>query len=148
MANGKTGRLDKKALWIWEGYLLLAALLPAAGSVVLACLPIPVWISWAFTGLWWALWLFFAVFFLPVMHKRFSYRMTGDRLEVHTGVIYTHHKAMPVSSVKYLSTFDGPFERLCGLTNLMVFAAGSFVVLAGLTKEQEAELRRRLLKNG
>ncbi len=90
----------------------------------------------------------FAVFFLPVMHKRFSYRMTGDRLEVHTGVIYTHHKAMPVSSVKYLSTFDGPFERLCGLTNLMVFAAGSFVVLAGLTKEQEAELRRRLLKNG
>ncbi len=52
MANGKTGRLDKKALWIWEGYLLLAALLPAAGSVVLACLPIPVWISWAFTGLW------------------------------------------------------------------------------------------------
>jgi len=29
-----------------------------------------------------------------------------------------------------------------------VFAAGSFVVLAGLTKEQEAELRRRLLKNG
>lgn len=82
------------------------------------------------------------------MHKRFSYRMTGDRLEVHTGVIYTHHKAMPVSSVKYLSTFDGPFERLCGLTNLMVFAAGSFVVLAGLTKEQEAELRRRLLKNG
>ena len=81
MANGKTGRLDKKALWIWEGYLLLAALLPAAGSVVLACLPIPVWISWAFTGLWGALWLFFAVFFLPVMHKRFSYRMTGDRLE-------------------------------------------------------------------
>ena len=116
--------------------------------MVLACLPIPVWISWAFTGLWGALWLFFAVFFLPVMHKRFSYRMTGDRLEVHTGVIYTHHKAMPVSSVKYLSTFDGPFERLCGLTNLMVFAAGSFVVLAGLTKEQEAELRRRLLKNG
>lgn len=98
---------DKKALWIWEGYLLLAALLPAAGSVVLACLPIPAWISWAFTGLWGALWLFFAVFFLPVMHKRFSYRMTGDRLEVHTGVIYTHHKAMPVSSVKYLSTFDG-----------------------------------------
>ena len=147
MANGKNGRPAQKALWIWEGYLLLAALPLAAGSVVLACLPIPLWISWAFTIVWGGLWLFFAAFFLPVMHKRFSYRLTVDRLEVHSGVIFTHDKAMPISSVKYLSTFDGPFERLCGLTNLVVFAAGSFVVVAGLTKEQEAELHRLLLKS-
>ncbi len=148
MANGKTGRLDKKSP------LDMGRLSPAGSAV--ACgrqrgIGMPAHSGMDQLGLHrplGALWLFFAVFFLPVMHKRFSYRMTGDRLEVHTGVIYTHHKAMPVSSVKYLSTFDGPFERLCGLTNLMVFAAGSFVVLAGLTKEQEAELRRRLLKNG
>ena len=147
MANETAGRPAGKALWIWEGYLLLLAVLLAAGSVVLAKLPIPIWISWAFTGLWAALWLFFAVFFLPVMHRKLSYRLLRDRLEVHTGVIYTHQKAMPISSVKYLSTFDGPLERLGGLTNLIVFAAGSFVVVAGLTKEQEAELRRRLIKS-
>ncbi len=138
-------RADKKALWIWEGYLVLSALLPAAGSIVLVYLPIPEWIGPVFTGVWLVLCLFFALFFIPVQYKRFSYRLTEDRLEVHTGVIYTHDKAMPVSSVKYLSTFDGPLERLCGLTNLVVFAAGNFIVVAGITKEQEAELRCRLL---
>ena len=91
MANETAGRPAGKALWIWEGYLLLLAVLPAAGSVVLAKLPIPIWISWAFTGLWAALWLFFAVFFLPVMHRKLSYRLLRDRLEVHTGAVsYTH----------------------------------------------------------
>lgn len=146
--DGTTRRADKKALWIWEGYLILAALLPITGSIVLTYLPIPEWIGWLFTGVWVILWLFFALFFIPVMHKRFSYRLTGDRLEVHTGVIYTHDKAMPVSSIKYLSTFDGPLERLCGLTNLLVFAAGNVIVMAGITKIQEAELRCCLLGTG
>lgn len=145
-----TYKPQKKALWIWEGYLLLAALLPLTGTVVLFTAPFPEWMdwiaiaAWIFTGVWIALYLFFSFVYLPVYFHRMSYRLTDDRLEIHTGVIYTHHKVMPYASVKYLTSFQGPLERLWGLTSVTLFASGSFVVLHGLSVEDGEALRKRL----
>lgn len=143
-------RPRKKILWIWECYLLLVTLLPLAGTIVLFAAPFPDWMdwitlaAWIFTGIWVLLYLFFSCFYLPVYFKKMCYRLTDDRLEIRTGVIYTHYKVMPYASVKYLTSFQGPLERLCGLTSITLFAAGSFVVLHGLAAEDGEELRRRL----
>lgn len=144
-------RPQKSILWVWECYLLLAALLPLTGSIVLFVVPFPGWMdwitlaAWIFTAIWVSLYLFFSVFFLPVYFKRMRYRMTVDRLEVHTGVIHTHYKVMPFSSVRYLTSFQGPLERRLGLTSVTLFATGSFVVLHGLSVRDCEALQKRIL---
>lgn len=135
---------SKRLLWLWETYMAMLLLVLAVIAVLLFFLPIPNWIGWLFTGAVLAVYLFYAVFYLPMSYRRKSYGVVDGRLVVKGGIIYAYNKTMPLESIKYVMTIRGPLEYAFKLTYVAVFAAGSFIFLSGLTPEEGEAIRLNL----
>ena len=134
-----------RVLWTWEIYTLLLAVLLGGICAVLFVLPIPHWIGWTAAGVFAALILVLSLFYLPLSYRRRSYGIVDDRLVVKGGIIYIYCKTMPLESVKYVMSIRGPLEQLLHLTVLVVFSAGSLVIVSGLTEDEGEAMRQTLL---
>ena len=139
---------SKKNILISELYLIVLILIMSAVSAVLFSLEIiPSLVSIIFTCLWAAAIIFAALIYVPVYYKRLSYTLDEKYLTVNSGVIYFCSKTMPVKSIKYVTVIRGPLGQLFNMSSLIVFAAGSFLILPGLNYKKSKELQELLLKN-
>ena len=134
-----------RVLWTWEIYTLLLAVLLGGICAILFVLPIPHWIGWTAVGVFAALILVLSLFYLPLSYRRRFYGIVDDRLVVKGGIIYIYCKTMPLESVKYVMSIRGPLEQLLHLTVLVVFSAGSLVIVSGLTEDEGETMGQTLL---
>lgn len=118
-------------LTVWRLRLLLFTLLP---SFISACfLPRINWVWWLFTAVWSFAFLYLYIFYYPIKYKKLSYSLAEFCLLVHCGVIYTRVKAMPFTSIQYVSISATPLQRLFDISTVFVYSAGSSVHISGLT---------------
>lgn len=88
-----------------------------------------------------------ATFWLPrVRYRRWSYRVTDDRLELRHGVIMRVESSVPHFRVQHIDLRQGPLQRLAGVIDLQIStaSAASDATLPGVEPER-AELIRALV---
>ncbi|WP_448658112.1 PH domain-containing protein [Sphingomonas sp. CJ99] len=69
---------------------------------------------------------------------------TGTELHVASGWLTRSHTIVPVSRVQHIDVTQGPVERMCGVSTLVLHTAGtanSTVSLPGITRERAEEIR-------
>lgn len=129
-------------LTVWRLRLLLFTLLP---SFISACfLPRINLVWWLFTAVWSLAFLFFYIFYYPIKYKKLAYSLAEFCLLVHCGVIYTRVKAMPFTSIQYVTVSSTPLQRLFDISTVFVYSAGSSVHISGVTPAAALELQLAL----
>ena len=76
--------------------------------------------------------------------RAWGYRLTGEALELHHGVLTRIETLVPLHRVQHLDIAQGPIERLCGVCRLVVHTAGtahSRVTLPGLSRATAESMR-------
>jgi uncharacterized protein len=118
-------------IWVsgaWGGW--------AATLAILAWPPVVLFLVWL--AIWWP----------PLDHRHWAYRISGDGIEIWSGVIWRQTVAVPRSRVQHIDVSQGPLERSYGLATLTVYTAGtqySRVDLPGLDHGLALALRDALL---
>jgi len=82
-----------------------------------------------------------------LLYRSWRYEIRADSLYLTRGVLTRVQTVAPYVRVQHIDTRRSPFERLLGLSSLVVYTAGSRgadVTVPGLTDERAAELQRRL----
>ncbi len=110
---------------------------------------------------WWQIWVFSPslAWLIPPIHialpllsyKGWGYRLRQHDLLVRHGVITLQYVAVPLARVQQVDVSSGPFERLLGLTKLVVHTAGTRAArtqIPGLSSERAAALRDELSRKG
>ncbi|MFI2214266.1 PH domain-containing protein [Streptomyces sp. NPDC020141] len=81
------------------------------------------------------------------------YRLTGDRVEVHKGLLFRSHRSVPVDRIRSVDLTANPLHRVFGLTSLEIGtgesseSAGAGLTLEGIAKKDADRLRRRLIES-
>ena len=77
-------------------------------------------------------------------HARWGYAMGPDSLRVARGYLFHTDTVVPFVRVQHIDVGQGPFERMCGVSHLVVHTAGthnSIVTLPGLAPDDAAVMR-------
>jgi len=118
-------RLPPRTLLLWRIRLTVCAV-PAPVIVALFFAGSPVWRR-ALSAVWIAVYLFFFLFFYPVMHRKLSFGSNGHSVVVHCGVFYNRIKAMEIRNIQQVRCTSSPLERAMGLCTLFIFGAGGLI---------------------
>ena len=133
-------------LFIWQGWTLLAALVP---SLTVSLLWTPGTLLWKLaTVLWVILWGLRLAVWLPVRFFRLGYQLEADRLLVTDGVLFPTVRIFPLAALQTAAVSADPLQRLCGLRTLRLTAAGSQLTRPGLTASEAVRLAEVLLEGG
>ncbi len=135
---------NKKILRIWELYLLLLACVPAIISILLLRWSVPYGIGWIFTALWGAVYLYISIFYLPAFYRSLRCCVEGERLFVESGVFVHQKRCVPFSRIVYVSTVYEPLSKRCGLVMLIIFTAGSFIMVHGISAADAERLKLQI----
>ncbi|WAP56089.1 PH domain-containing protein [Streptomyces sp. S465] len=79
------------------------------------------------------------------------YRLTEDRFEIHTGLLFRSERSIPVGRIRGVDLTANPVHRIFGLTTLRIDSgeqsdtAARRLALDGITKADALELRRRII---
>ena len=76
--------------------------------------------------------------------RAWGYRLTGEALELHHGVLTRIETLVPLHRIQHLDIAQGPVERACGVCRLVVHTAGtahSRVTLPGLSRATAESMR-------
>lgn len=119
----------RRLVWLWRlrwaaGFLSLAAL-----SLFV---PVPPDYRLWFSVGWGLSFLFIMLVFLPLRHKSLSYRLAGERLIIHSGIIYKSSKILLLQNAEYVTTHTSPDERLLRLCSVSIYTVGGRAALRGL----------------
>jgi hypothetical protein len=160
VADGVEHPLDPRAVtvdrlggWIVFGGIALAQLI--AVTLVAIFAPIPIWVKALLLGLVWPAaaaglsWL--AHQWPVVVHRRASYRVDDEGIEIKQGVVWRRVVNVPRSRVQHTDVSQGPLERSFGLGTLVIFTAGTEharVELHGLDHGLALRIRDHLLTSG
>ncbi|MEV0616691.1 PH domain-containing protein [Nonomuraea sp. NPDC050404] len=80
------------------------------------------------------------------------YRLTGERLELSSGLLFRSRHSVPLARVRSVDLTANPLHRVLGLTTLRIDTGGQGTQggrglrLDGITAADAAELRRRILQ--
>jgi uncharacterized protein len=77
-------------------------------------------------------------------YARWGYAMGPETLRVARGYMFHTDTVVPFVRVQHIDVGQGPFERMCGVSHLVVHTAGthnSIVTLPGLAPDDAAEMR-------
>ena len=77
-------------------------------------------------------------------YSHWGYAMGPDSLRVARGFLFHTDTIVPFVRVQHIDVGQGPIERMCGVSQLVVHTAGthnSIVTLPGLAPETAAEMR-------
>ena len=138
-------RTDRKGLLLWEIRLTLIAFLVSVltamiFSGILFKIISAVWmIGYIVTGAW----------YYPLKYRKLSYNFDDKIIVVNCGVIYRRRKSIFLKNVQYISTMRTPLQRIMGLKTVVVHAAGGFIVIPNLKKNEvnDFELFERRERN-
>jgi membrane protein YdbS with pleckstrin-like domain len=94
----------------------------------------------AFVGSW---------FWPPLEHRRASWRLDSEGLEIRRGVLWRHQITIPLGRVQHADVSQGPLQRQFEIGTLMVHTAGTqnaSVALEGLAHWTALELRDQIVR--
>jgi uncharacterized protein len=77
-------------------------------------------------------------------YARWGYALGSDTLRVARGYMFHTDTVVPFVRVQHIDVGQGPFERMCGVSHLVVHTAGthnSIVTLPGLAPDSAAAMR-------
>lgn len=145
VAHDVDHQLDRRIVTVWRLGAIIGLVIPIAAMMLLALLlPLPGWIIvlpttilvGATIGPW-----------QMTRWRRWSWRLSGEALELRSGVLIRRHVTLPHFRVQQIDVLEGPLERLFGLATLTVTtaSAGGSASLPGLRVEDAPVVRRELL---
>jgi hypothetical protein len=152
-------RLDPRHVTVERiGLATLTAFVSGGGLVagvivVLTTQPSALWLG-VIAGAWFVLTalLLLAIARWPeVSHRRASYRVDADGIEIRRGVWWRSVVSVPRSRVQHIDVTQGPLDRRYGLGALVLYTAGNEyaqVQLEGLDHGVALALRDHLLPHG
>lgn len=149
-------RLDPRAVKLWRTtYLIFFAI------VIVAMLVVAVGIGWRLPSqrIWLAVgWLAltaislsFSFWFPSRYYRTWSWRIDAKVLEVRHGRLIESARLIPLNRVQHVDLERGLFERMYGLSSLIIHTAGTHAAttrIPGLEAEQAARLRDHLVEIG
>ena len=132
------GGISKKALIVWEIGLALLAAVP-----VLMVL----FIFYPRTGIWhgllWTIgfiYVFFAFFYLPLLHLSCQYETTGEYVEYRSGLMFHSRKQMLRRSIMYVTLIRTPISYLLRTCRIVVNSMGGQMAIPWIPLKQAQQL--------
>lgn len=129
-----TGKKPQPKLRIcWRIQLALLMFVPAFFHALLFSSALYRWVG---CTLVWLL-IFFAVdlVYFPARLRRLSLTITPSHIILTDGVFFPLTRTLPLANIQLTTVYRGPFQRLFGLSTLMVTAAGGRLIFPGLRRE-------------
>lgn len=148
--------LDPRAIRLWVatnliGYAIL--LLVVLVSLLVWVFIRPKFLWWMLAG--WALMvvvsLWYSFWHPPRAYRAWGYRINGKVLETKSGIIFHQIQLLPLSRLQHVDLQRGPFERMYGLSSLILHTAGthsSSITIPGLDADEAVRLRNHLVEIG
>jgi membrane protein YdbS with pleckstrin-like domain len=149
---GQARELDRRIVVVWTvqdalGYGLLALLVLAldiGARLAGADVPGPPGLAAALFAVGGGL----AAWWWPrSRYRHWRYQVAADALELRHGVVRQIHSAIPYFRVQHIDVAQGPFERVVGLSRLVLHtaSAGTDATIPGIAAGDAEGLRRLIL---
>jgi hypothetical protein len=148
--------LDARAVKLWRmtdligyGVLLIVLLL----SITVMKFARPGFWPWLLTG-WFALALlcvWYSFWHPPRYYRSWGYRIDDKVLETRSGLLFQRTRLLPLSRLQHVDIERGPFERMFGLSSLILHTAGTHsasIRIPGLDADEAVRLRDHLIEIG
>jgi uncharacterized protein len=103
------------------------------------------WFALAGVCLWYSLWR------PSRAYRAWGYRIDKQVLETRSGIIFQRTRLLPLSRLQHVDLERGPFERMYGLSSLVLHTAGTHSAnlrIPGLDAQEAVRLRDRLVEIG
>lgn len=141
--------LDVRVRSLWQVSALLATaplVLLCLAAVVANLLGAATWLAPAAASLAAAL-VALALGVPVIRHRRWSWALTDEGIELAHGVLVRTESAIPLFRVQQVDVRQGPLERAFGLVSLQITtaSAGSDGTVPGLDAARAEEVRRLIL---
>jgi len=79
-----------------------------------------------------------------VRYERYRYRFTDEEIDVKEGYIFTSRDIVPIERLHKISMNAGPFDRIFGLTKVIVTTAGGDVTIRFIETKEAEEIVEKL----
>jgi hypothetical protein len=156
LADQEFRPLDARAIRLWRltdligfGVLLVALLVSVTVTKFIRA---GLW-PWLMAG-----WLAFATFCVwysfwrpPRYYRSWGYRIDDRVLETRSGLMFHRTRLLPLSRLQHVDIERGPFERMYGLSSLVLHTAGTHSAslrIPGLDAGEALRLRDHLIEIG
>lgn len=117
-------------LAIWRIMLTLAALVPAFLISLLLRAGSNAWVLSA--GGLVLFYLLAYLVYLPMLYRKTSFGISGEKIVLVTGVFNARVIAIPLSQIQFTTVSRSPFGRLFGISAVIVTAPGGRISIPGL----------------
>ena len=81
-----------------------------------------------------------------VRYERYRYRFTEEEIDVKEGFIFISRNIVPIERLHKIAMKAGPFDRIFGLTKVVVTTAGGDVTIRFIEIKEAEEIVDRLKK--
>ena len=154
--SGDFRKLDPRVIKLWlvtdligYGFLLSIMLI----SLLVWTLVQPRLSPWLIAGwfvlagvcLWYSLWR------PSRAYRAWGYRIDKHVLETRSGIVFHRTRLLPLARLQHVDLERGPFERMYGLSSLVLHTAGTHsanIRIPGLEAQEAVRLRDRLVEIG
>ncbi len=130
-----------RLLWFWETAALL---------VLAAVLLLFFWMFTPYTLVWYALliligavYLFFAVFYLPMYYVGIGFAVNEESVMLTTGVFVKRHRRQFRKQISSVAVWENPFSSAFFLATLILYAPGSTLVIPLIDRDAAYALMER-----
>ncbi|RUO34218.1 PH domain-containing protein [Aliidiomarina sanyensis] len=110
---------------------------------------IPLWVGYIGWGSLLLIWLGMVFLWAPRRYRVTAYAVLPEEVHFRVGALWLRHTAVTHNRIQHLEIEQSPFERLLGLSRLIIFTAGGSgadLILPGLPVDRATSLRDDLLK--
>lgn len=90
--------------------------------------------------------LFFAVFYIPMYAVNWSLTVTEESIILTSGVFVVRTRHQLRSQISMATVYDNPFSGLLSVSTLVLYAPGSTVVIPLLDRKRAYAIARQLQK--
>jgi uncharacterized protein len=82
----------------------------------------------------------------PVFYSRYRYKITEDRVDVRSGILFLRHVMVPIERIHQVEVSRGPINNMLGLGHVNVTTAGGTATISYLVIEEAEKMAERLNK--
>lgn len=156
LANQEFQSLDPRVVKLWRtiylisfGIVILAMLIPVISIGYAAPMAriwlVAGWLVLTTASLWFCFW------FPPRYYRSWRWRIDAKVLEIRSGRLVERARLIPLNRLQHVDLERGLFERMYGLSSLIIHTAGTHAAstrIPGLEAEEAARLRDHLVEIG
>lgn len=80
----------------------------------------------------------------PVFYSRYRYKITEDRVDVRSGILFLKHVMVPIERIHQVEVSRGPIDNMLGLGHVNVTTAGGIATVSYLEIAEAEKMAERL----